>query len=113
MINRKDNDISENKVIPMDIDEGPKGAEIQQDIAYEDIPVQIRDAVDKKIDEKIAQMKFKIQSKITNMQLDTIRQFMQQEEDIESYLETISINNRKQKEAIQQLRAENEKLRQI
>ena len=52
-------------------------------------------------------MRHHLQQQITNMQIDMIRQFTQQESEIEDYLETIAINNRKQKDVIKQLSQEN------
>ena len=45
--------------------------------------------------------------------MDLIRQFMEQEGQLESHLQEIAINNKKQKDVIKQLTAENEKLRII
>ena len=45
--------------------------------------------------------------------MDLIRQFMEQEGQLESHLQEIAINNKNQKDVIKQLTAENEKLRII
>ena len=42
-----------------------------------------------------------------NLHVDLIRQFCQQENEVESYLQQVAINNNKQKAQIKQMRAEN------
>lgn len=84
----------------------PKGIEIN-------LPAHIREQINQKLDENIAVMKYDIQEKISNIQLDMIRQFMQQESQIEDQLNTIAIHNKSQKEIIKKLTSENQKLRGI
>lgn len=54
----------------------PRGIEIN-------LPAHVREQINRKLDENIAMMKYDMQEKISNIQLDMIRQFMQQESQME------------------------------
>ena len=72
------------------------------------IPRQLRTEIDKQLDQKVLQIKHNISQKIKNIHVDLIRQMVQQEGQMEDYLQEVARKNKEQKDIIKQLKAENE-----
>ena len=72
-----------------------------REILNAEIPFHIKEEVDKAVDGAINLMRHDVECKIKNLHIDLIRQFCQQENEVESHLQTIAIHNRKQKTIIQ------------
>ena len=78
-----------------------------------EIDADMKTQIEEMLDGKMLTLKHDLSQRISNIQLDLIRQMVQQEGQLENCLQAVASSNKLQKQLVKQLAEENQKLRSI